>query len=91
VAGRYRLTVRVQSEEDGEYTAPHVLVYGCGKATKAGCMNMVTEIQGEVIDPVRCIRKGETEVLKNQLFSETMRARKCTDLLSRKLLNSFVF
>jgi hypothetical protein len=45
VAGRYRLAVRVQAEDDGEYIAPHVLVYGCSKVTKAGCMNMVTEIQ----------------------------------------------
>lgn len=42
-AGRYRLAVRVKAEEDGEYIAPRVLVYECGKVTHAGCMNMVTE------------------------------------------------
>jgi hypothetical protein len=47
VAGRYRLAVRVQAEEDGEYIAPHVLVNWYGKVTQAGCMNMVTEIQGK--------------------------------------------
>jgi len=43
VAGRYRLVVRVQAEEDGEYIAPRVLAYECGKVTQAGCMNMITE------------------------------------------------
>jgi Holliday junction resolvasome RuvABC ATP-dependent DNA helicase subunit len=47
VAGRYRLAVRLQAEKDRKYIVPHVLVYGCGKVTKAGCMNMVTEIQGK--------------------------------------------
>ena len=47
MAGRYRLAVRLQVEKDGKYIAPHVLVYGCGKVTKAGSMNMVTEIQGK--------------------------------------------
>jgi hypothetical protein len=92
VAGRYRLAVRVQDEEDGEYTASHVLVYGCGKVIQASCMNVVTEIQEEVTDPVRCSRKGETAVLKNQLFSETMRVRKFTeDLILWIMVNPFVF
>jgi len=45
VTGRYGLAVRVQAEDDGEYIVPHVLIDGCDKVTKAGCMNMVTEIQ----------------------------------------------